>query len=218
MSLDVGMSTHCRRSVLRVVARRSAPHFIEATIVPVVLFYLCLVTLGLGAAYIGALAWSYGALVVRRARGRPVPPLLILAIVGISIRTLVAVMAHSSFVYFMQPILATVAMGLVFLVSIAVGRPLIAMLAHEFWPIMPEHVSRPGVTRLFRNLTFVWAGVNLATALTTLVLLMVLPLNTFVAAKQIVGFLITSGGVFITVSSSLNMARREGLVSAYPAR
>ena len=45
---------------------------------------------------------------------------------------MVAVISGSAFVYFFQPMLSTLAMSAVFLVSIAVGRPLIGTLAHEF--------------------------------------------------------------------------------------
>ena len=183
--------------------------------IPAVLFYGFLVGLGLHAAYLGVLAWSFGAFAVRVARGRSVPPLLVLTMIGISVRTMVAIVSGSSFVYFVQPVLSTVAMSLVFLGSVAIGRPLIASLAHEFWPLTSDDISSPAVTRLFRNLTVLWAGVNLATAVTTMILLLALPLAAFVAVKQVTGLAITAVGVYITVSSSLRMARRENLASLY---
>ena len=206
---------HTRRSILGVVIRRSGRHVIEASVIPAVLFYGFLVGIGLHAAYLGVLAWAYGAFAVRVARGRSVPPLLVLTMIGISVRTVVAIISGSPFVYFVQPVLSTVAMSLVFLGSVAIGRPLIGSLAHEFWPLTSEDVSSPAVTRLFRNLTVLWAGVNLVTAVTTMVLLTVLPLATFVAVKQLTGLGITAAGVYITVSSSLRMARRENLASLY---
>ena len=183
--------------------------------IPAVLFYGCLVGVGLHAAYLGVLAWSYGAFAVRVARGRSVPPLLVLTMIGISVRTIVAIISGSSFVYFVQPVLSTVAMSFVFLGSVIIGRPLIASLANEFWPLTSEDVACPAVTRLFRNLTVLWAGINLVTAITTMVLLTVLPLAAFVAVKQVAGLGITAVGVYVTVSSSLLMARRENLASLY---
>src|SRR5438067_1688878 len=138
---DSGAVAHCRRSLLRAVIRRSGPHVIEASVIPAVLFYGCLVGVGLHAAYLGVLAWSYGVFAVRVARGRPVPPLLVLTMIGISVRTVVAIIAGSPFVYFVQPVLSTVAMSLVFLGSVVIGRPLIASLASEFWPLTSEDVS-----------------------------------------------------------------------------
>jgi hypothetical protein len=216
-SESVGAMPHSRRSILGAVIRRSGPHVIEASVIPAVLFYGCLVGIGLHAAYLGVLAWSFGAFALRVCRGRSVPPLLVLTMIGISVRTVVAIISGSSFVYFVQPVLSTVAMSLVFLGSVVIGRPLIATLAHEFWPLTPEDTSCPGVNRLFRDLTVLWAGINLATAVTTMLLLTFLPLAAFVAVKQVAGLAITSAGVYITVSASLRMAKRENLASLYPA-
>jgi hypothetical protein len=205
-----------KRAVLVIVARRSGPHLIEATIIPGVLFYGCLIAAGLGMAYVAAVGWSYAALARRVMRHRPVPPILVLGVIGITVRTLVAVVSHSSFVYFFQPVLGTLAMGCVFLISVGIGRPLIGRLAGEFWPMTPEMATRPGVLRLFRHLTLLWAAVNLATAALTMSLLVSLPVGAFLAAKQLSGLFITAGAVFLTVSLSLATARREGL-AAVPA-
>lgn len=198
-------------AVLQTVARRSGPHLIEASVIPGVLFYGCLLVAGLGAAYVGALSWSYTAVGRRIVRRRPVPPILCLGVIGITVRTLVAVVSRSHFVYFFQPVLGTLAMGCVFLVSVGVRRPMVGRLASEFWPITPEMASRPGVVRLFQHLTLLWAAVNLASAALTMSLLMSLPLGAFLAAKQLGGLVVTTGAVFLTVSLSLSTARREGL-------
>ena len=198
-------------AIFAMVARRSGPHLIEATIVPAVLFYACLLTAGLGAAYLAALSWSYAALARRVLRHDPVPAILVIGVIGITVRTLVAVISRSSFVYFFQPALASIVMGSVFLISVAVGRPLIATLAHEFWPFSPEVAARPRVVRLFRRLTLLWAGVNLASAALTTGLLLSLPLGAFLAVTQLAGLGLTAGAVCLTVSMSLRTARREGL-------
>jgi hypothetical protein len=210
----------CKLGVFLTVVRRCGPHLIEATVIPAALFYSCLMVAGLGAAYVVAISWSYAAVGRRVVRHLPVPPLLVLGIIGITVRTLVAVISRSSFIYFFQPILATVAMGCVFLISVGVGRPLIGSLANEFWAITPEMMDRPAVLRLFRNLTLLWAGVNLASAALTMCLLLSLPLGAFVAVKQLSGFAISAGAVFVTVSLSLRTAQREGFASvpsAHPA-
>jgi hypothetical protein len=206
---------HSLRSVLVAVVRRCRRNVIEASVIPAVLFYVCLVAGSLTAAYISALAYTYGAVGLRALRGRRVPPLLTLTVIGLTIRTIVAVISGSSFVYFVQPVLGTVAMSAALLGSIAMGRPMIAALAHEFWPITPEDASCPGVARHFRNLTVLWAGVNLVTAAVTLALLVSLPVGVYVPLKQVTGLMITFTGVYLTVTSSLQMARREGLTSLY---
>lgn len=203
-----------RLSVLGTIIRRCWPHVVEATIVPALLFYGCLVFAGLGWAYLSAIVWSFGALARRLALRKPVPPILVLGLVGVSAKTVVALLSGSSFLYFFQPILANLAMCGVFVISVAVGRPLIGRLAHEFWEITPDLRANPAVRRLFRHLTWLWAAVNLTVAVLTLALLVSLPLATFVALKQVSGLAITFGAVFVTISMSLRTARREGLVAA----
>ena len=202
-----------RVSVFVAVVRRCGPHLIEATVIPAVLFYACLMAAGLAAAYVAALAWSYAALGRRVLQRHPIPPILALGVIGITLRTVVAVISRSSFVYFFQPVLGTVAMGCVFLVSVWIGRPLIGRLATEFWPITTEMAECPAVLRLFRRLTLLWAAVNLASAALTMGLLMSLPLGAFLAVKQVSGLAVTAGAIFLTVSHSLTTARREGFAS-----
>ena len=213
---DVKPLSLSKFAIIGAVARRSGPHLIEATIIPAVLFYTCLMAVGLGAAYLAAVGWSYAALGRRLVRHDAIPPILVLGVIGITVRTLVAVISHSSFVYFLQPILGTVAMGCVFLISVGIGQPLIGKLADEFWPISAEMAERPGVLRLFRRLTLFWAAVNLASAALTMTLLVILPLGVFLPVKQVSGLALTFGAIFITVSLSLRTARREGF-AAMPA-
>jgi hypothetical protein len=200
------------RAILAAVLRRGAPRLIEATIIPAVLFYMCLTFAGTTTAIVAVLVWAYGAVAFRLVRRRAVPPILFLAVVGITVRTLVALASGSTFIYFFQPILGTVATGAVFLLSLGLRRPLVARLASEFCPVDEETAGRPAVIRLFRGLTILWAGVSLATAATTMVLLLWLPLATFVAAKMISGLVITCSAIALTVSWSLRIAKREDLV------
>jgi Protein of unknown function (DUF3159) len=167
-----------RAAVFVSVVRRSGPHLLEASLIPTALFYACLVMAGLGIAYAAALLWLYASVLLRLTTHRPIPPLLVLGVIGITVRTTVAVASGSSFVYFAQPVANSVVMTVVFLVSIVVGRPLIEQLALEFWPLTPELLALPSVSRLLRGLTYLWAGVNLAIGATTLTLLVCLPLAT----------------------------------------
>jgi hypothetical protein len=201
-----------RAEVFVSVVRRSGPHLLEASVIPTALFYACLVLAGLGAAYASALLWLYAAVALRLARHEDIPPLLVLGVVGITVRTAVAVASGSSFFYFAQPVANSVVMAGLFLVSIVIGRPLIERLALEFWPLTPELLAQPSVSRLMRGLTFLWAGVNLAIAATTLTLLVCLPLATYVAVKQVASLAITGVGIAITIDRSLRVARQEGYV------
>src|ERR1700686_4443932 len=76
------------RPVLAGLARRSLPHLLEATLVPTLLFYVLLVTLGRVAAMVGVLSWTFTAVARRGTRRRAIPAILLLATIGLTVRTL----------------------------------------------------------------------------------------------------------------------------------
>ena len=204
-----------RRIVVGAVARRLGPYLIEATVIPTALFYVLLgATRELRWALLGALVWSYAAVVRRRMAGRPIPGLLVLATLGISVRTLVFFWSDNSFVYFVQPILRTLLTAGLFAGSVIVGRPLIERFAADFCPLTPDVQERPGILRLFRRLTYLWAGANTLVAAATLTLLLTVPVPVFVVTAAVAAWTVTCTGVVLTVADSVTTARREGLITA----
>jgi hypothetical protein len=203
-----------RRCVVGAVARRLVPYLVEATLIPTTLFYVLLMLGDMRWALAGALAWSYGAIVRRAARGRPVPGLLILATIGITVRTTVYLLSNNDFVYFVGPILRTTLTGLAFAVSVVMGRPLIARFAGDFCPLAPDVRTRPGIMRLFTRLTILWATVNALAAASSLVLLLTVPVAVFVVVGAVTAWIVTCTGLVLTVVDSVTTARREGLVTA----
>ncbi len=204
-----------RRVVIAAVTRRLLPYLVEATIVPTALFYLLLVTTSqLRWALVGALGWSYAAVLRRLLAGRAIPGLLVLATFGISVRTVVFLLSNNSFVYFVGPILRTMLTAGLFLGSVAVGRPLIARFAADFCPLTPDVQCRPAIARLFRRLTFMWAAVNALVAGASLALLLTVPVPLFVVTAAVSAWIVTCSGVVVTVVDCVGTARREGLVTA----
>jgi hypothetical protein len=203
-----------KRVVVGAVARRLTPYVIEATIIPTALFYLLIVTTELRWALLGALGWTFTA-VLRRLLGRDrVPGLLMLAALGLSVRTLAYLLSNNSFVYFVQPILRTALTAALFAGSVAVGRPLIARFAADFCPLAPEVQGRDGIHRLFRRLTFLWAGVNAVAAGASLALLLTVSVPVFVVSGAVSAWFVTCVGIVLTVADSVATARREGLITA----
>lgn len=199
--------------VLGAVGRRLVPQLVEATLVPSLLFVAVSWAHGLPAAFVAALGWSYLALLRRLATGRAVPALLVLSTIGLTVRTAVALGSGSTFVYFVQPVLGTTALSLVFLTSALIGRPLIARFAVDFCSLSPEVTGRPGVQQLYSRLTYLWALVNLAAAATTFALLQALPVGAFVALRPPAMWTITTAGVVLTVRAAVRAAHREGLLA-----
>jgi hypothetical protein len=101
-----------------------------------------------------------------------------------------------------------------FALSVRVGRPLIARFAADFCPLSPDLQVRPAIIRLFRRLTYLWAGVNAIAAAVTLTLLLTLPVAIFVGTATVSAWVITCSGVVLTVSDSVRTARSEGLHTA----
>ena len=200
-------------AVLRVLARRSLPSLIEATVIPSLIFYVCLVSVGPSIAMLAVLSWTYGALLRRLAWRQRVPAVLMLAVLGLTVRTILGVLS-GTFIYFLQPVLTTLVLSGTFLASFCVGRPIIGRIASEFCPLSPDVANRPAILRLFGGLTLLWAGVHLVTAAATFALLISVSTPTFVLLKTIVCLSITIGAIVLTVSWSIQTARSEHLVLA----
>lgn len=207
-------STLPRRHVLAAVARRGLPGILEASLVPSAIFVIVAATFGATTAMIAVLVWGYSAILRRAVRGRAIPSVLLLAMFGLTIKTLVGVVSGSTFAYFLQPIATTLAVAGVFLGSVVVGRPLIARIAHDFCPITPEVASRPAVVRLFAGLTVLWAVVNLFSAGATFGMLLSLPTTLYVVLKPAASLGISAAAVAITVCWALRTAHNEELVFA----
>jgi hypothetical protein len=203
-----------RRHVLAAVARRGLPGVIEASLVPSAMFLTVTAAFEATTAMIAVLAWGYATILRRVLRGKEVPSLLVLAMFGLTVKTLVGVVSGSTFAYFLQPVATTVAVGGLFLGSVLIGRPLIARIAHDFCPISPEVATRPSVVRLFAGLTVLWATVQLVNAGATLGMLFSLPTALFVVLKPAASLLISATAVTVTVCWALRTAHREDLVFA----
>jgi uncharacterized membrane protein len=199
------------------LARRSLPHLLEATLAPTVLFYVLLVTISSRTAMVGVLCWTFVAVTRRLARGRALPAILMITTIGLSVRTLIALVSGSTFAYFVQPIATTVVLAAVFGGSVLIGRPVVARFASDFCEFTPEIGGRPRVVRLFRGLTLLWAGVHIVTSVATFAMLVSLPTATYVLLKTIACLSITVAAIALTVSCSIRTARNEGLVFATAA-
>jgi intracellular septation protein A len=208
-----GRDSISKLRVLKMVGRRSLPALIEATVIPSILFYVFLVSVGPLAAMCATLAWSYGSVLRRIVGGQRIPGVLQLSVAGLTVRTIVGLVS-GTFMYFLQPVATTLALALVFLASLRFGRPMIARMASDFCPLESEISGRPAVIRLFSGLTLMWAGVHLLSAGTTFAMLVSLPTTTFVALKSFVSLAITISAVLLTVSWAMRTARSENLVFA----
>jgi hypothetical protein len=119
--------------------RHATPQIIEAVLVPLGLFYAALSLLGPKGAICTASAWNFRALMRRIWRRERLPGILLFGTVGLTARSVIALVSSSSlFVHFLQSSLGTALLGAAFLLSVALGRPLAEKLAHDFVPRPPS--------------------------------------------------------------------------------
>ena len=202
------------RPCLVAVIKRVSLSLLIAVVIPAVVFYGVFVLAGVWPAIIAALVWSYGAIAWRAVTRRRTSGLLILAAILLTGRTLLSVVADSTWLYFLQPVISDGAVAALFLLSLASARPMVARLAGDFYPMDHELAARPRVRRLFRNLTIMWAGLGLAKAILTLWLLQSQSLETFVLVKSVSTLSVNVLAAFATIGLAALVARQEGLMGS----
>jgi hypothetical protein len=202
------------RPSLGLIVRRVAASVLVACLVPAALFCSVTVLAGVWPAILAALAWAYGAIAWRAASGRRTSGLLILTALVITGRTVVALAADSTFLYFLQPILSDGVVATAFLLSLASARPLVARLAGDFYPMDHELHLRSGIRRLFWRLTLMWALICFGKAAATLWMLLALDVETFVVVRDVSLQTANILAVVVTVALAVRVARREGLLGA----
>jgi hypothetical protein len=205
------------RPSLRSITARVGTSLLYACVVPLTLFYVVMTATDVWVAILVALAWSYGAIAFRALTGRRPSGLLILVAIVMTARTVLALAAGSTFLYFLQPIISDSLVATAFLLSMATARPMVARLAGDFYPMTPEVSVRPRVQRLFRRLTLLWAGLCLGKALLVLWLLLSLSVESFVLANGVSVVSLNLLAITLTVGAAVVVARQEGLLGPHPA-
>ncbi len=195
----------------RVLARHALPQLLESTLIPLAVFYVVLWTAGVWGALIGALVWSYAALIRRLATGREVPGLLILGVLGLTVRTVIAIATGSVFVYFLQPTIGLVVVSAAFLMSLTHGMPLAQRLAADFIPMSPEMIRRPAVRWFFLRVSLLWGLVFLGNAAATFWLLFSQPVATFLVAKTVVSLVMIGASIVASWFLFRRVMSRHGI-------
>jgi intracellular septation protein A len=183
---------------LAALARHATPHVLEATLIPLGLFYGGLKLLGLWGALLAALIWSYTSLLRRLVTRRRVPGILMLGIVGLTARTALALATGSVFLYFLQPTVGTGLVAAVFLGSVLLGRPLALRLAADFMPLPEALLAHQGVRRFFLRVSLLWAAVFTANAGISLWLLVSQSLTTFLWTRTVASLALTGMAIVIS--------------------
>ena len=216
---DALHAPHVELPGLRRIARHAGPRLVEATVVPLVLFYLGMATVGVFGALVVALAWSYAALLRRLLRGERLPGVLLLGTIGLTLRTAISFASGSVFLYFLQPTIGTVAVAAAFLLSVPAGRPLAERLAADLCPLPPEVVAHPRVRTFFARVSLLWALVYLVNAAVTLWLLLNQPLGVYLVATKVMSLVLSGTALAVSVHwfrRTVSPARRAVATPSVP--
>lgn len=184
---------------LRALARHAVPRVLEGAVIPTVLFLMLLHLGGQAWAIVGTLLWSSMAIGTRLALGRRVPTLLLLGLGALALRSGLALAAGSSFVYFLQPTLATATAGVVILASALAGKPVVLRIARDFCPVPEDAMAHGHLRRFFLGISVVWGVTQLVNAGVTLWLLLSQSLGTFVVARTTLGSSLSAAAIGVTV-------------------
>lgn len=201
-----------QRPRLRTVLRHLALSLLWANVIPGVLFYGCMAFGNVWTALVAALVWCYGAMAWRVSTRRRTSGLLWLTAAGLTVKTGLTVATGSTFLYFVQPAVNDATVGLLFLISLATARPVVARLAGDFYPMTEDVARRPRIQQLFWRLTLIWAFICLIKSVATLWLLKSTSLMTFVEIKTVLTPAIAILGALATVAIAFRVARHEGLL------
>jgi hypothetical protein len=201
----------------RAALRHALPVVLEAVVVPLGLFYTVLTLWGFRAALLAAFGWSFVALGRRLHQGERVSMLLMLGTLLLSLRTTVAFVTGSSFIYFVQPAAGAIVIALVLLVSAVIGRPFTQRFAGDFCPMDAELLARPLVHRFFVRISVLWATVLLLNAGFVLWLLVTSSLRAFVLERAAVTYTLTAFAIYLSIRQFIVMMRGDGVTVQWGA-
>lgn len=146
--IELGHIRHSALNGLRLLA--------ETAIIPTLLLYACMVTVGSVAGLAAVLAWCALMVTVRLVIYRRVPGVLMLAAVMLVARTSIALALSSVYVYLLQPVAGSMLMAVLFIGSALIGRPITLRLAQDFVHLPVRLLADPRVRRMFVQVSVLW--------------------------------------------------------------
>jgi hypothetical protein len=188
------------------MVKGALPAVLVATVIPIAVFYGLSAVGGIRDGIIGSLAWALLVLGRQLVTSRRISGLLIITAFTLGVRCVTWAVHQSTFTFFAVPVAETVGMGALFVVTLAIGRPLLISLAHDFVPAVGERLAHITHRRLVRHLSVLWGLVYLGSAATSAVLLTTQNVHLFLLLHQASGWMWTGAGLLV----SFAYGRRHG--------
>lgn len=128
----------------------------ETVVIPTMLLYSCLHTVGAFWGMVAVLGWCALTVAVRLATVGRVPGTLLVAVTMMVCRTGIALALSSVYVFLLQPVLGSMLMALLFIGSGLIGKPITLRLAQDFIRLPHAMVSDRRVRRMFVQVSVLW--------------------------------------------------------------
>lgn len=195
---------------LKLTLVRSVRLFLEAAIIPSLIFLFTLKAAGISWAVVAALGWLYLALGVRWIVEGRIPGTLMLCAGMFHGRALVALLTASAAVYLLQPIATSVTMAVLFLGSAFIGRPVTIRLARDFVHVPAEVLARARVRRMFTEVALIWGLSRVIDAAVT-VIMMQTSMTAGLLSRSLISPTITILSIGICAAWGLRALRSDGV-------
>ena len=201
---------------LRAMASHSWLNVVVGKLGPAIIFLAFLGWFGQTIAIVAALGWSFAVLFEQKRNHERVSGLVMMSIITNVGRSVLAIATGSVFVYFLQPTITTVLVGLALAISVPLGAPLAEKLVHDFCPLDDDTASHPELVRFFKHATLLWAFTSMINAAITVYLLMTQSVTSFVLIKSFLGpttTTITAAIGFVWFRRTMNRAGVDVVVA-----
>ncbi len=192
------------------MGRGALPALLVATLIPLGLFYAVLSVGSVMWAVGSSVAYAYGLAICQHCRNRRVSGMLLITVFMATLRLGTTLATGHAVVYFAIPVVETAGFGLMFLATMFSAEPLVVRLARDLVPLAADGIAER--RSLVRTLSLVWTVTYVGSGLTTLLLLVTVPLPVFLGAHTVTGWLWSGSGALTSVL--VCRARARGLFTA----
>ncbi|MEV0145348.1 MULTISPECIES: VC0807 family protein [unclassified Nonomuraea] len=184
---------------LTALLRHAVPRVFEGMILPVAVFYVGLVVSGFAGGVVVAVTWVYGGVLYRLVRGRSVPGGVLLAAGMVTVRAVLALLADSPVLFFLQPTLGVFCASAGFLGTARVRKPLARRVAEDLVPLPAQVLEEPVMRRFFTRQSLVWGCAQLGNASLSLWLLLSQTIETYLLVRTSAVAVLLSGAALLTL-------------------
>lgn len=201
---------------VRSVLRSGAPRFVREAFGPIGAFYVGwrFGNLATGIALATGVALALEMYEHRRGRRGT---LALVSAAFVVVQGVVGLLANSAVVYLAQPVLVSAIWGVAFLVSAAIGRPLMGAFA-DAWYSFPEDVrSTNTYRRIFGFESIVWGLYYLARSALRMLVLWKGSIGLFVVVQALTGIPFTIALIVWSIRYAVKEFQKELAASAGPA-